>query len=128
MRRDIWRTKRLITLYDFYDHPARLKSDVVDFGRGWRDIADEAAAYSLHWIADTGELYLLRVPDESPHAFAVPSLVRVTSRLETEGLSVEVLEVFERRRDVERALSRWQEFMPLPDSLTWLRETVAGEL
>ena len=126
MQQQAWRPRKSVTLYDFYDNPRRQHSEVLDFGRAWRDATDGAATYSIHWIVDTGELYALRTPGDAPHPYAVPSLVRVTSRLETEGLTVELLGVFHERSDVECILAGWEEFMPLPDSLEWVRDRVAG--
>jgi hypothetical protein len=126
LRPDAWRRRKTVDLFDFYDRCARQRSEVIDFGRAWRDMTDPAAAYSLHWIVDTGELYVLRIPDDAPHGYQLPNLVRVTSRWETEGLTAEVLDTIVERVEVEALLRGWEEYMPLPDSLMWVREAVAG--
>jgi hypothetical protein len=124
MRPTAWRRSKKAALYDFFDNPHRQRSVVLDFGRGWRDVADDAATYSIHWIAGTGELYVIRTPDDAPHRYVVPGLARVSSRWESEGLTVEVLGSFRARADLENTLRGWEEFMPLPDSLSWVREQV----
>jgi hypothetical protein len=98
---------------EFYEQdPRRRTSDEIEFGREWRDEND--LRFEVAWVADTGEVY----------AMAEPYSRRGIS---TQAVTVEVLAVIMDRDAVSAVLEGWQEAMPQPDSLAWVRARVAGE-
>ena len=50
-----------MNIEDFYAQDERRRaSSEIEFGRDWRDVG--GTRYELSWVADTGELYLMREP------------------------------------------------------------------
>ena len=102
------RPVRYDSLTSFYMADARrVASRERDVGLWWR----ESAAGPLHraaWIADTGELYLVRLgPPEQG------------------GGQVELLAQIAEPERLERVLAGWREHCGQPRSLSWLRAQVA---
>ncbi len=96
---------------EFYDEDERRRaSDEIQFGRDWYegDLRHEVA-----WIADTGEVYAMAEPFDR-------------RGISIESVTVEILGVIEGREAIDLALRGWQDAMPLPDSLTWVRERIAA--
>jgi hypothetical protein len=94
----------------------RRRSDEVEFGTEWAD--GEGARYELSWVADTGELYVMREP-----------LVKMTedpfgdvfnAEVPTDELSVAVVGWVAELVGVEDLLSGWQAAMEAPDGIGWL--------
>ncbi|MCW2623210.1 MAG: hypothetical protein JWL64_2812 [Frankiales bacterium] len=79
----------------------RRRSDEVTFGTTWR--AASIDTWSLTWLRDTGELYLVRND----------SLVGAASLLV-------VLTVVGTEREVDELLVGWQEAVALEEGLPWL--------
>jgi hypothetical protein len=96
---------------EFYDQdPRRRASDEIEFGREW---TEDGQRFEVAWIADTGELYVMAEPYSR-------------RGISTESVTVEVLAVIDGRDAINRVLAGWEEAMPKPDSLVWVRERVAG--
>jgi hypothetical protein len=87
--------------------PRRRPSRELDVGLWWREDAGDAL-HRAAWVADTGELYLVRLG---------PS--------EAGGGHVEVLASVVGRERLENALAGWRERCGQPGSLSWLRERTA---
>jgi hypothetical protein len=96
----------------------RRRSGEVEFGTDWADT--DGARYELSWVADTGELYVMREP-----------LVRMTedpfgdifdASVPTDELSVAVVGWIPELADVEDVLQGWQEAMVAPNGVGWLAE------
>jgi hypothetical protein len=105
----------------FYDaDPRRRASDEVEFGRDWSD--GSGVRNELSWVADTGELYVMREPNAPIDMDPVGD--EVVESLETSQLTVEVLGVVEGREAVDQLLAGWEDEMPKPDSLDWVRAQV----
>jgi hypothetical protein len=117
--------RRPVPLFEFFDKPRRRDSAIVPYGLAWRDSADPEAFFSVNWMEGTGELYVVRVPDSPTRPYPALSLMHVTSREETEGLTIEVLTTVPERAAVDALLRGWEEFMALADSLGWVRAQVA---
>jgi hypothetical protein len=102
------RARRFPSLASFYSaDAARLRSQEMDVGLWWR----EGAGGPLHraaWVADTGELYLVRLGPAGSGAG-----------------TVEVLAELDGRERVEELLSGWRERCGEPGSLEWLRRRAA---
>jgi hypothetical protein len=95
------------SLSSFYlADPRRVSSREEDVGLWWREGAD-GPLHRAAWVADTGELYLVRL-----------------GPAEAGGGRVEVL-VVARHAELEQALEGWREACGSPDSLAWLREHAA---
>ncbi|HEY2141428.1 MAG TPA: hypothetical protein VGG98_05155 [Solirubrobacteraceae bacterium] len=96
------------SLSNFYTgDPRRIHSRELDVGLWWREDPD-SPLHRAAWIADTGELYLVRL-----------------GPAEHGGGQVEVLATVEDREQLESVLEGWREQCGKPRSLTWLRERAA---
>jgi hypothetical protein len=97
------------SLASFYaaDHRRR-DSRELDVGLWWRQDA-EGPLHRAAWVADTGELYLVRLGPSHDG-----------------GGGVEVLATVAQREPMERALAGWRERCGQPWSLGWLRERAAS--
>jgi hypothetical protein len=99
---------RYRSLSNFYTgDPRRIHSRELDVGLWWREDPD-SPLHRAAWIADTGELYLVRL-----------------GPAEQGGGQVEVLATVEDREQLESVLEGWREQCGEPRSLTWLRERAA---
>src|SRR5262245_9042208 len=106
----------------FYDaDPRRRASDEVEFGRDWSD--GSGVRSELSWIADTGELYVMREPDAPIDMDPIGD--EVVESVDTEQLTVEVLGVVVGREAVDAALQGWEDEMVKPSSLDWARARIA---
>ncbi|HET6793052.1 MAG TPA: hypothetical protein VFH45_01340 [Acidimicrobiales bacterium] len=105
---------------EFYAADERRRaSEELELGREWHDA--KGVRYELSWVADTGELYIMREPvmgvweDPFGDVWQVPGM-------STSDMTVAVLGVVPERSDLERALTGWEGAMPGADSITWLRD------
>ena len=97
---------------EFYDQdPRRRASDEIEFGREW---SEDDRRFEISWVADTGEVYVMAEPYSR-------------GEISTESVTVEVLGVINGRDAIDSALAGWREAMAKPNSLTWMRERVAGK-
>jgi hypothetical protein len=87
----------------------RVRSRELDVGLWWREDG-EGPLHRAAWVADTGELYLVRLGAPSEGGGEVELLARVSSR-----------------ERLERALDGWRDQCGAPRSLPWLRQR-AGRL
>ena len=94
----------------------RRRSDEIEFGTDWADLQE--ARYELSWVADTGELYVMREPlvkmMEDPFGDVFDAAVP------TDELSVAVVGWIPELAVVEEVLSGWQEAMAAPNGIGWL--------
>jgi hypothetical protein len=96
---------------EFYEQdPRRQTSDEVEFGREWRE---QDLRFEVAWVVDTGELYAMAEPYDR-------------RGITTAAVTVEVLGVFADRPAVDEVLVGWQDAMPGPDGLAWVRARAAG--
>ena len=106
----------------FYDEdPRRRSSEETEFGRDWSD--GSGVRSELSWVADTGELYVMKEPDAPINMDPVGD--EFVESLGTEAMTVEVLGTVEDRAHVDQLLDGWQDAMVKPNSLSWVRERVA---
>jgi hypothetical protein len=100
--------QRYSSLADFYRaDPSRLDSREVDVGLWWRQDPD-GPLHRAAWVAQTGELYLVRLGAPSQGGGAVEVLARTDSRAR-----------------LEEVLRGWQLHCGEPRSLSWLRQRAA---
>jgi hypothetical protein len=98
------------SLVAFYNaDPMRLTSREQDVGLWWREGAD-GPLHRAAWVAETGEVYLVRL---GPAAEG--------------GGAVEVLAKIEDPERLERVLSGWRQQCGGPRSLQWLRRRTVRE-
>jgi hypothetical protein len=98
------------SLVAFYNaDPVRLTSREQDVGLWWREGAD-GPLHRAAWVAETGEVYLVRL---GPAAEG--------------GGAVEVLARAEDPERLERMLSGWRQQCGGPRSLQWLRRRTLRE-
>ncbi len=102
------RCGRYRSLSNFYLADARrIASRERDLGLWWR-VGAHGPMYRAAWVADTGELYVVRLgPAEDGTG------------------QVDVLGSANDRNDLERALAGWRDICRQPDSMTWLRHRAA---
>jgi len=104
---------------EFYEaDERRRRSDEVELGTDWFDA--DGARYQLAWVADTGELYVMREPlmamTEDPFGDVYNTSVP------TDQLSVAVIGWVPELEDVEDVLSGWREAMAQANGVGWLAE------
>jgi hypothetical protein len=105
---------------EFYAADERRRhSAELEFGRDWTDAGRRC---EVSWVEDTGELYLMREPDPGVigDAFGDMRVLPVSEH----DLGVEVLGVIEGRDAISAVLSGWEQQMPKPDGVAWLRDRV----
>lgn len=110
---------------EFYDEdPRRRASPEVELGSNWRD--RHQVRYELSWVADTGELYVMREPVPSGWADPFGGVhargVREVDESEVEGMTVAVVGVIGSREELERLLSGWEQAMEGADGVGWLAD------
>ena len=98
----------------------RRKSAELEFGREWQDATGRC---EVSWVADTGELYVMREPPGTAigGAFGDMTVLGVSEH----ELGVEVLGVVEGREAIASVMSGWEGAMSKPDGIAWLRDRVA---
>jgi len=105
----------------FYEADERRRhSQELEFGRDW---ADESGRCEVSWVADTGELYLMREPAANVVGDAFGDMV--VQHVSEHQLGVEVLGVIEGVAAIEAVMSGWDDAMTRPDGIAWLRDRVA---
>jgi hypothetical protein len=97
----------------------RRRSTELEFGRDWND---ENGRWGVSWIEDTGELYLMREPSTGVWGDAFGDMRAMP--VSEHALDVDVLGVVPGRSAVESVMSGWEETMPEPDGIAWLRDRV----
>jgi hypothetical protein len=108
-----------VDIEEFYEaDERRRRSEEIEFGTDWGDV--QGARYELSWVADTGELYVMREPlvkmTEDPFGDVFNAAVP------TDTLSVAVVGWIPERAAVEDVLAGWQEAMAAPNGIGWLAE------
>jgi len=97
----------------------RRQSAELEFGTDWHD---ENGRCAVSWIEDTGEIYLMREPDAGVWGDAFGDMrARGVSE---HALGIEVLGLVPGRSAVEAVMSGWEQQMPDPDGVAWLRDRV----
>jgi hypothetical protein len=104
---------------EFYEaDERRRRSEEVEIGTDWHDA--DRARYELSWVADTGELYVMREPSVPMSTDPFGDLYEPS--LPASALSVAVVGWIGDRTRVEQVLEGWQTAMENADSVSWLAE------
>lgn len=115
----------LVDIEGFYDADERRRASVeVELGTEWRD--RDRVRYELSWIADTGELYVMR--EQPPIDWADPFggiHVRHGSHgqddeAEVAGMTVFVVAQIPTREQLNEVLDGWEAAMAGADGIAWL--------
>ncbi len=119
--RSVLPTGATINIEEFYaQDERRRRSEEIELGTEWRDA--DGARYELSWVADTGELYVMREPNvpmtEDPFGDVYRSDVPV------DEITVAVVGWVPERGQMEQVLDGWEQAMAGPNSVAW----VAGRL
>ena len=96
----------------------RRRSEEIELGTDWHDA--DGARYELSWVADTGELYVMREPSvpmtEDPFGDVYRSAVPV------DEITVAVVGWISDRHAMEQALEGWEDAMAEPNSVAWIAD------
>jgi hypothetical protein len=96
----------------------RRRSEEIELGTDWHDA--DGARYELSWVADTGELYVMREPTvpmtEDPFGDVYRSNVPV------DEITVAVVGWIPDRHALEGVLEGWEDVMAEPNSVSWIAE------
>jgi hypothetical protein len=111
---------------EFYDQDERRReSEELELGAEWRD--EEGHHFELNYVIDTGEVYLMAMPDaemvEDPFGD-----IAVDTNEPIEDLTVEVIAVVASVDQLHQALSGWEAQMSAPNSLEWVRTALGDYL
>ena len=94
----------------------RRRSAEVELGTEWKD--GDGARYELSWVADTGELYVMREPSapmtEDPFGDVYQSAVPVGE------ITVAVVGWIPDQTTMEEIFQGWQDAMTEPNSAAWI--------
>jgi hypothetical protein len=96
----------------------RRRSDEIELGTDWYDGA--GARYEVSWVADTGELYVMREPVAAAIEDGFGDLFK--SSLPTDQVTVAVVGWIPDRAQVESVVSGWEAEMEKPNGIAWLAE------
>jgi hypothetical protein len=118
------RDGRVMDIEEFYEaDERRRRSEEIELGTEWHD--REGVRYEVSWVADTGELYVMREPVtsivEDPFGDVFSGAVPVDT------LTVAVVGWIPDRDRMEELLAGWQDAMPGADSVSWLAARLRDE-
>jgi hypothetical protein len=108
-----------MNIEEFYEaDERRRRSEEIEVGTEWHD--GHGARYELSWVADTGELYVMREPGGTTDLDFFGDGVAVEPRLD--AVTVLVVGWIADRARLEQVLDGWQAAMAGPDGIGWLSE------
>ena len=101
----------------------RRRSEEIELGTEWRD--QQNVRYEVSWVADTGELYVMR---EATSAI-VEDLFgdSFSGKVSLDSLTVVVVGWIPDRDRLEQVVAGWQDAMAKPNSIVWLSERLRQE-
>jgi hypothetical protein len=106
-----------MNIEEFYEaDERRRRSEEIELGTEWHD--GDGVRHEVSWVADTGELYVMREPaarmTEDPFGDAF------SGSLPLDAVTVAVVGWIPTRDRMEEVLAGWEDAMAGPQSLTWL--------
>ncbi|HUY22522.1 MAG TPA: hypothetical protein VMV22_09275 [Acidimicrobiales bacterium] len=109
---------------EFYEaDERRRRSEEIELGTEWHDA--QGVRYEVSWVADTGELYVMREPAgrsaEDPFGDVFSGSVPV------DALTVAVVGWVPDRDRLDQVLAGWQDAMTGDDSVSWLASRLRDE-
>jgi len=109
---------------EFYEaDERRRRSEEVELGTEWRD--RDGVRHGVSWVADTGELYVMR----EPSARIAEDLFgdEFSGSLPTDAVTVGVVGWIPDRDRLEQVLAGWPDAMTGENSLSWLAARLRDE-
>jgi hypothetical protein len=104
---------------EFYEaDERRRRSEEIELGTEWHDA--DGARYELSWVADTGELYVMREPTAPMTSDPFGDIY--DSSVHLDAITVAVVGWIADRGRLEQVLEGWEEAMNSPGSIAWLAE------
>jgi hypothetical protein len=102
---------------EFYEaDERRRRSEEIELGTDWHD--GQGVRYEVSWVADTGELYVMREP--APRMSEDPFGDIFSGSVSVDTLTVAVVGWIPDRDRLEQVLAGWQDTMAGDDSVSWL--------
>jgi hypothetical protein len=109
---------------EFYEaDERRRRSEELELGTEWHD--REGVQYEVSWVADTGELYVMREPLTRMVEDPFGDVFSGSTPLE--GLTVAVVGWIPDRDRMEAVMVGWQDAMVGPDGVSWLATRLRDE-
>ena len=100
----------------------RRRSEEIELGTEWHDA--DGARYELSWVADTGELYVMREPSVPMTEDPFGDVYR--SKVPVDEITVAVVGFIPERRAMEEVLQGWEEAMASQNSVSWINDRLRG--
>jgi len=109
---------------EFYEaDERRRRSEEIELGTEWHDA--QGVRYELSWVADTGELYVMREPTgkiaEDPFGDVF------SGSLPVDSLTVAVVGWIPDRDRLEQVTEGWEQAVGGADSVSWLAARLRDE-
>jgi hypothetical protein len=106
-----------MNIEEFYEaDERRRRSEEIELGTEWHDL--DGVRHEVSWVADTGELYVMREPaariSEDPFGDAFQGSLSI------DAVTVAVVGWIPTRDRMEEVLAGWQDAMAGTESLAWL--------
>jgi len=101
----------------------RRRSEEVELGTEWRD--RDNVRHEVSWVADTGELYVMREP--APRMAEDLFGDEFSGSLPVDSVTVAVVGWIPDRDRLEQVLAGWQDAMAGENSLSWLAGRLRDE-
>ncbi|HVA02658.1 MAG TPA: hypothetical protein VMU64_02835 [Acidimicrobiales bacterium] len=113
-----------MNIEEFYEaDERRRRSEEIELGTEWHD--RDGVRHEVSWVADTGELYVMREPaariSEDPFGDAFQGTLPV------DAVTVAVVGWIPTRDGVEAVMVGWPDAMAGTDSLVWLAGRLRDE-
>jgi hypothetical protein len=106
-----------MNIEEFYEaDERRRRSEEIELGTDWHDA--DGARYEVSWVADTGELYVMREPGVAMTEDPFGDVYRMD--LPLSSVTVAVVGWVPDRDAMEHTLDGWQAAMGEPNSVAWL--------
>ena len=109
---------------EFYEaDERRRRSEEIELGTEWHDA--QGARYEVAWVADTGELYVMREP-----ALRIAEDLfgdEFSGSLPVDTVTVAIVGWIPDRDRLEEVLAGWQDAMAGENSLSWLAARLSDE-
>ena len=113
-----------MNIEEFYEaDERRRRSEEIELGTEWRD--RDGVRYEVSWVADTGELYVMREP--AARISEDPFGDEFSGSLPLDSVTVAVVGWIPARDRMEEVLAGWQDAMNDAESLSWLAARLRDE-
>jgi len=109
---------------EFYEaDERRRRSEEIELGTEWHDRDD--VRHEVSWVADTGELYVMREPAQRIAEDLFGD--EFSGSLPMSAVTVAVVGWIPTRDRLEEVLAGWRDAMSNPQSLLWLADRLRDE-